>query len=151
MMLSFVIVLLLLKKYAWKPILEALHSRGESIESALQAAKEAKEEMARLKASNDDLLKEARFERDAMLKEAKEIKDKIIGQAEGEAKTKADAIVAKAVEDIEMEKKAAMTELKGQVASISLEIAEKVLRHKLSDSKEQVALVDSLVKEIHLS
>lgn len=151
MMLSFAIVLFLLKKFAWKPILAALHAREESIDSALKASKEAKEEIAKLKASNEDLLREARSERDAMLKEAKEIKDKIITGAENEAKTKADAIVAKALEDIGNEKKAAMAELKGQVASISLEIAEKVLRQKLSDSKEQTALVDSLVKEINLS
>lgn len=151
MMLSFAIVLFFLKKFAWKPILAALHAREESIDSALKASKEAKEEIAKLKASNEDLLREARSERDAMLKEAKEIKDKIITGAENEAKTKADAIVAKALEDIGNEKKAAMAELKGQVASISLEIAEKVLRQKLSDSKEQTALVDSLVKEINLS
>lgn len=151
MLLSFSIVLFLLKKYAWKPILTALQSREDSIENALQAAKEAKEEMAKLKASNEDLLKEARFERDAMLKEAKTIQERIVGQAETEAKTKADAIMAKAIEEIGMEKKSAMAELKNQVANISLDIAEKVVRQKLSDSKEQSDLVDKLVKEINLS
>jgi F-type H+-transporting ATPase subunit b len=151
MTLSFLIVLFLLKKYAWKPILEGLRSREEGIASALDAAKEAKEEMARLKASNEDLLKEARNERDLMLKEAKEIREKTIAKAEQEAKEKADAILARATADIENEKLAAMTELKNQVADISLDIAEKILRKKLSDDSEQKALIDDLVKDINLS
>lgn len=151
MTLSFLIVFMLLKKYAWKPILNGLKTREDNIESALRSAKEAKEEMARLKANNEDLLKEARNERDLMLKEAKEIKDKLISTAESEARVKADAIVAKAMDDIEMEKKAAVNELKNQVAAISLEIAEKVVRQKLGDQKAQSDLVDSLVKEINLS
>ena len=142
---------MLLKKYAWKPILNGLKQREDNIESALRSAKEAKEEMARLKANNEDLLKEARNERDLMLKEAKEIKDKLVSTAESEARVKADAIVAKAMEDIELEKKAAVNELKNQVAAFSLEIAEKVVRQKLGDQKAQSDLVDSLVKEINLS
>ncbi len=151
MTLSFLIVFMLLKKYAWKPILNGLKQREDNIESALRSAKEAKEEMARLKANNEDLLKEARNERDLMLKEAKEIKDKLVSTAESEARVKADAIVAKAMEDIELEKKAAVNELKNQVAALSLEIAEKVVRQKLGDQKAQSDLVDSLVKEINLS
>ncbi|MDA0714404.1 MAG: F0F1 ATP synthase subunit B [Bacteroidetes bacterium] len=151
MTLSFLIVFMLLKKYAWKPILNGLKQREDNIESALRSAKEAKEEMARLKANNEDLLKEARNERDLMLKEAKEIKDKLVSTAESEARVKADAIVAKAMEDIELEKKAAVNELKNQVAAFSLEIAEKVVRQKLGDQKAQSDLVDSLVKEINLS
>jgi len=151
MTLTFLIVLFLLKKLAWRPILDALHSREQSIESALEAAKEAKEEMARLQASNEDLLKEARNERDLMLKEAKEIREKTIAKAEQEAKEKADAILARATADIENEKLAAMTELKNQVGEISLNIAEQVLRKKLSDDNEQKALIDDLVKDINLS
>jgi F-type H+-transporting ATPase subunit b len=151
MTITFLIVLFLLKKMAWKPILEALHKREESIESALRSAKEAKEEMARLQASNQDLLKEARNERDKMLKEAKEIREKTIAKAEQEAKVKADAILARATAEIENEKLAAMTELKNQVASISLDIAEKVLRNKLSDDNAQKDLIDDLVKDINLS
>ncbi|NNC83103.1 MAG: F0F1 ATP synthase subunit B [Flavobacteriales bacterium] len=151
MTLTFLIVLFLLKKMAWRPILDALRQREENIESALQSAKEAKEEMARLKASNEDLLKEARNERDKMLKEAKEIREKTIAKAEQEAKEKAQAIMDRATADIHNEKMAAMTELKNQVADISLDIAEKVLRKKLADDNEQKALIDDLVKDINLS
>lgn len=151
MTISFVIVLILLKKFAWKPILEGLRKREEGIASALESAKAAKEEMARLQASNEDLLKEARNERDIMLKEAKEIREKTISRAEQEAKEKADAIIAKASEEIQNEKMAAMTELKNQVAEISLDIAEKVLRKKLSDEDAQRDLVNGLVQEINLS
>ena len=151
MTVTFLIVLFLLKKFAWRPILDALHAREDSIESALAAAKEAQEEMARLQASNEDLLKEARNERDLMLKEAKEIREKTIATAASEAKEKADAILAKATADIHNEKLAAMTELKNQVAEISLSIAEEVLRKKLSNDDEQKALIDNLVKDINLS
>ncbi len=151
MTLSFLIVLFLLKKFAWKPILEGLRKREEGIASALESAKAAKEEMARLQASNEDLLKEARTERDALLKEAKEIREKTIAKAEQEAKAKADVIIAKATEEIQNEKLSAMTELKNQVAEISLDIAEQVLRKKLSDDTEQKALITDLVKDINLS
>jgi len=149
--LSFLIVFALLRKFAWGPILEGLRSREEGIASALDAAKEAKEEMARLQASNQDLLKEARAERDAMLKEAKEIREKTIASAEQDAKVKADAILAKATAEIQNEKNAAMADLKNQVATLSLDIAEKVLRSKLSDDSAQKTLVDDLVKDINLS
>lgn len=151
MTLSFLIVMFLLKKFAWKPILEGLKTREEGIASALESAKAAKEEMARLQASNEDLLKEARAERDAMLKEAKEIRENTISRAESEAKEKADAIIAKATAEIENEKLAAMTELKNQVADISLGIAEQVLRKKLADDSEQKELMDKLVKDVNLS
>lgn len=151
MTLSFLIVMFLLKKFAWKPILEGLRKREEGIASALESAKAAKEEMARLQANNEDLLKEARAERDALLKEAKEIREKTIAKAATEAKEKADAILAKATADIQNEKMAAMTELKNQVAEISLGIAEEVLRKKLSSDDEQKALIDNLVKDINLS
>ncbi len=151
MTVTFLIVLFLLKKFAWRPILDALHAREDSIESALAAAKEAKDELARLQASNEDLLKEARNERDLMLKEAKEIREKTIAKAASEAKETADAILAKATADIHHEKMAAMTELKNQVAEISLGIAEEVLRKKLSSDDEQKALIENLVKDINLS
>jgi F-type H+-transporting ATPase subunit b len=151
MTLSFLVVFFMLKKFAWKPILEGLRTREEGISSALEAAKEAKEEMAKLQASNEDLLKEARAERDALLKEAKEIREKTIAAAAAEAKEKADAILAKATAEIQNEKVAAMAELKNQVGEISLDIAERVLRVKLSDDKAQQDLVDRLVKDINLS
>lgn len=151
MTVTFLIVLFLLKKFAWRPILDALHAREDSIDSALAAAKEAKEEMARLQASNEDLLKEARNERDLMLKDAKEIREKTIALAASEAKEKADAILAKATADIHNEKLAAMTELKNQIGEISLGIAEEVLRKKLSNDDEQKSLIENLVKDINLS
>jgi F-type H+-transporting ATPase subunit b len=151
MTVTFLIVLFLLKKFAWRPILDALHAREDSIESGFGAGKEAKEEMARLQASNEDLLKEARNERDLMLKEAKEIREKTIAKAASEAKETADAILAKATADIHNEKLAAMTELKNQVAEISLGIAEEVLRKKLSSDDEQRTLIENLVKDINLS
>ena len=151
MTVTFLIVLFLLKKFAWRPILDALRAREDSIESALASAKEAKEEMARLQASNEDLLKEARHQRDLMLKEAKEIREKTIAKAASEAKEKADDILAKATADIQNEKLAAMTDLKNQVAEISLDIAEQVLRKKLSSDDEQQSLIKNLVKDINLS
>lgn len=151
MLLAFTIVLILLRKYAWNPILKLLNDREKSIEEALDAAKRAKEEMANLQASNEELLKEARNERDILLKEAKETKNAIVAKAEEEAKSKAEAIVLKAKADIENEKLAAMNELKNQVATISLAIAEKVLRKELEDGNKQKALITDLVKDINLS
>jgi len=151
MTVTFLILLFLLKKFAWRPILDGLESREQTISEALESAKAAKEEMARLKASNEDLLREARDERDAILKEARELKASIVSKAEGEAKTKADAIVARAMEDIENEKNAAMPELKNQVAAISLDIAEKVVKKDLSSDSAQKELVDGLIKDMNLS
>jgi F-type H+-transporting ATPase subunit b len=151
MLLTFSIVLFILRKKAWGPIMSALSDREESIQGALDAAKEAKEEMARLQASNEDLLRAARDERDAMLKEAREMKTSIVSKAEAEAREKADLIVAKAMEDIQNEKKAAMTELKNQVAEISLDIAEKVIRKDLATDSAQKGLVDELIKDMKLS
>ncbi|MFT4661614.1 MAG: F-type H+-transporting ATPase subunit b [Patiriisocius sp.] len=149
--LAFLIVLFLLKKMAWKPILDGLSAREKSIAEALESAKEAKEEMARLQASNEDLLKEARMEREALLKEAREMKNSIVAKAETEAKGKADGIVKKAMADIEQEKKAAMSELKTQVAEFSLQIAEKVVKKKLDSATEQMELVDSLMGDLKLN
>lgn len=151
MTLSFLIVFFLLKKLAWKPILGALKEREDSIESALKSAEEAKEEMARLQASNEDLVKEARIERERLIKEAKEIRDNTIATAKDEAKAQADAIMDKARVDIEIEKKAAMAELKGQVAQFSLDIAEKILRKELENDSAQKDLVDELVKNIEMN
>jgi len=151
MTLAFLIVFFVLKAKAWGPILDALHAREDKIESALEAAKEAKEEMARLQASNEGLLLQAREERDAMLKEAREIKADIIAKAEATATQRAEGIAARAMEDIELQKKAVMTDLKNQVAEYSLNIAEKVIKKDLSADSAQTALIDELVKDINLS
>ena len=148
---SFLIVLLILKKMAWKPILEGLKKREESIAGALRTAEEAKEEMAALKASNEELLTKARAERDTMLKEAREAKDAIIAEAKSNAKLEGDKMVAQAKETIKMEKVAAMNELKKQVAALSIEVAEKIVKEKLSEDSKQKELVDNLIEEVTLN
>ena len=139
--LAFVILLFLLKKFAWKPILDAVNEREQGIKDALDSAEQAKQEMANLQAENEKLLKEARAERDAMIKEARDIKNKMIIDAKEEAKGEADKMVAQAQAAIESEKKAAIADLKNQVASLSLEIAEKVVRGYLSSDDKQQNLV----------
>lgn len=151
MAVSFLIVLFLLKKYAWKPILSSLKSREESIENALNEAEKARAEMANLKSDNEALLKEARIERDAMLKEARDMRDNTVNEAKTKAKDEAEKIIAAAKEAIHNEKQAAMTELKNQVANLSIQIAEKVIKGELSDETKQRALVNSLLDEVKLN
>jgi F-type H+-transporting ATPase subunit b len=145
--LLFIALLLLLKKFAWKPILNAVNEREQGIKDALDSAQKAKEEMANLQADNEKLLKEARAERDAMLKEARDIKNKMISDAKDEAKVEADKMVAQAQAAIESEKKAAIADLKNQVATLSLNIAEKVVKQNLATDDKQQELVKSLLEE----
>jgi len=149
--LLFVALILLLKKFAWKPILDAVNEREQGIKDALDSAEQAKQEMANLQADNEKLLKEARAERDAMLKEARDIKNKMINDAKEEAKGQADKMVAQAQAAIESEKKAAIADLKNQVASLSLEIAEKVVRENLSSDDKQQKLVKNLLDDSSLN
>ncbi len=149
--LLFVVLMLLLRKFAWKPILNAVNEREDSIKEALDSAEDAKREMAKLKSSNEDLLNEARADRDAMLKEAKEIKDKIVGDAKATANEEAEKIVVAARESIQHEKMAAITDLKNQVALLSIEIAEKILKDELSSADKQKAIIDNVVKDINLN
>ncbi len=151
MTLAFLIVLFVLTKFAWKPILASLKEREDSIEDALQAAEEAKKEMAALKAKNEELLKKAREERDVMLADARKIKEQIIGEAREKANKEASIIVEDAREQINSEKQAALVELKNLIATYSIQIAEKVLQQELSDSKKQQAYVDKLLKETNLN
>ena len=148
--LILVVLILLLKKFAWKPILDSLNSREEGIRNALASAEKAKMEMQNLHADNEKLLNEARAQRDAMLKEAREIKEKIVGEAATEAKEKADKIVANAQVVIENEKNAAMVDLKNQVATLSIEIAEKVIREQLSTTEKQHKLVEDMLADVTL-
>jgi len=143
----FVLLVLLLKKFAWKPILNAVNEREQGIKDALDSAQKAKEEMANLQADNEKLLKEARAERDAMLKEARDIKNKMISDAKDEAKVEADKMVAQAQAAIESEKKAAIADLKNQVATLSINIAEKVVKQSLATDDKQQELVKSLLEE----
>lgn len=149
--LLFVALVLLLKKFAWKPILDAVNEREQGIKDALDSAEQAKQEMANLQADNEKLLKEARAERDAMLKEARDIKNKMINDAKEEAKGEADKMVAQAQAAIESEKKAAIADLKNQVASLSLEIAEKVVKENLASDDKQQKLVKSLLDDSSLN
>ncbi|MCF1420952.1 F0F1 ATP synthase subunit B [Mangrovimonas futianensis] len=150
-LLLFVGLVLLLRKFAWKPILDAVEKRESGIEDALKAAENAKLEMQNLQADNDRLLKEARAEREAMLKEAREIKAKMVADAKDEAQVQANQMIEAAQSAIESEKRLAMTELKNQVATLSLEIAEKVVREELSSKDKQMDLVESMLGETTLN
>ena len=147
----FIALILLLKKFAWKPILDSVNDREVGIKDALDSAEKAKLEMQNLKADNEKLLKEARAEREAMLKEARDIKNKMIEDAKGEAQAEASKLISQAQSTIESEKKAAIAELKSQVATLSIEIAEKVVREELSNKQKQVKLVESMLGEAKLN
>ena len=149
--LLFVGLLFLLKKYAWGPILSAVNEREEGIKSALSAAEKAKKEMENLQADNQKLLKEARAEREAMLKEARELKEKMIDDAKGEAKQEAAKLITMAQAAIDTEKKAAISDLKSQVADLSISIAEKVLGEELSSNEKQEKLVESMLDDAGLN
>jgi len=150
-MILFVLLLLLLKKFAWGPILSALNDREEGIKNALDAAENAKLEMQNLQADNQKLLQEARTEREAMIKEAREIKEAMISDAKEEAKTEADKMITSAQAAIESEKKAAIVEIKNQVASLSIDIAEKVVKSELADKDKQLKLVESMLNDATLN
>ncbi len=147
----FIALIFLLRKFAWGPILKAVNDREESIEEALKSAEEAKLKLADLKADNEVLLNEARAERDAMLKEAREIKDGIVADAKGLASKESEKIIASARESIQHEKMAAITELKNQVAGLSIDIAEKILKDELSSAEKQKSIIDNVVKDIVLN
>jgi len=151
MLIIFGIVLFILRKFAWKPILNALKDREESIAQALNSAEEAKKEVAGLKADNDRIIAEARQEKNIILKEAKEIKDKIIAEAKEKATEETNKNIVLAKQQIEAEKNAAINELKKQVAELSVLIAEKVIRKELSNKAEQEKMVDGLIDEIKLN
>lgn len=151
MTISFLVVLFVLKKYAWKPILDILKEREDSIEKALNEAKRAREELIFLKAANQDLLNEARAERDRILKEAKEMKNAIIAEAKTKAKEEAEKVIESAREAINNEKKAAIAEIKDQVAVLSIKIAEKILKIELSEDKKQKDLISNLLEDIKLN
>ena len=147
----FLLLLVLLGKYAWKPILNAIKTREEGIEKALASAESALNDMRELKSNNEKILAEARNERDALIKEAREAKDSIINEAKSKAQKEADRIMAAARDQIINEKNAAVTELKNQVATLSIEIAEKILRSELSSDEKQKTLVNNLMKDVNLN
>lgn len=147
----FLALLFLLRKFAWKPILNAVNEREQKISDSLDQAEKAKEEMKALQAKNEDLLKEARAERDAMIKDAKETASKMIDEAKNAAKEEGAKLLASARTTIEAEKSAAISELKTQVAAFSLEIAEKVIKGELASDDKQKALADKLAEDINLN
>jgi len=149
--LIFLVLVFLLAKFAWKPILRMVEERTKNIEDALNSAENAKKEMAGLKAENEQIMKEARAERDKIVREAREMKDKIIEESKETAKAEADKILAQARQLIDDEKRAAMNELKNQVASLSIEIAEKILTKELSDKKKQAELIDDILQQSNLN
>ena len=147
----FLLLVFILKKFAWKPILDAVEKRSDSIEKAINAANEAKASIEQLNIERDKIKKESLAERDALLKEARDTKNKIISDAKAKAKQETDKILSDAREVIKNEKMAAITELKNQVAILSLEIAEKIVKDQLSSNDKQKALVDALVKDVNLN
>lgn len=149
--LAFVILMFLLKKFAWGPILKGVQEREESITESLKSAEKAREDMAAMQSKNEDLLREARIERDKILKEARDAKDSIISESKGKAQEEADKIIASARENIQHEKMAAISELKNQVATLSIEIAEKILKEHLGDEQKQKELVNNLMDDVNLN
>ena len=146
-----VVLIVVLGKFAWKPIINALEAREEGIADALAAAENAKREMANLKTDNERLLKEARAERDAMIKEAREIKESLIAEAKEEAQAQVEKMISQAKVAIEGEKQAALSELKNQVSSLSIEIAEKLMKDQLGNKEAQTKLVEKMLDEVKLN
>lgn len=149
--IAFLLLMFVLGKFAWKPVLAAIKEREQSIDEALNKAELAKQEMARLTSQNEELMKEARAERDLILKEAKTLKDNILNEAKTQAHNEGSKLIEKAKIEIENQKKAALAELKNQVSTLSLDIAERVLRNQLQDKAKQEDLVANLLKDVELN
>lgn len=147
----FLAVLVILRVFVWTPILSALKTREFQIEDSLRAAEDAKDEMEQIKMDNEYLLQEARIERDQIIKEAREEATHIVDRAKAETSDITQKMIHDARDAIETERKAAVKEIKGLIASLSIEVAEKVLREKLSDDKSQKDLVDKFIEEIEIN
>ncbi|HEX2898480.1 MAG TPA: F0F1 ATP synthase subunit B [Bacteroidia bacterium] len=150
-LIIFLILVMLLKKFAWKPILGALKAREEGIQSSIDEAKQIRSEMANLKAENETLLAQARAEREAMLKEARTMGEEIVAKSHRDAEAEYKRMVEKALEDIRSEKMRALTDVKNQVAKLSIEVAEKILRQELSSTKTQEDVVNRFVNDMNLN
>ncbi len=151
MTISFVILMFLLRKFAWKPILTGIKSREDRIEQALASAKEAEQRMAQLQSDNEKLLIEARKERDQMLKDARDARERMIAEAKGEAKEEAGRMIQQAREAIKNEQARVMTDLRNEVARLSVDIAEKILREKLEEGGKHEAIVQRSLDEIRMN
>ncbi len=146
--LIFTLFFLVLKKFAWKPILNAVKERDEMIKGSLVSAEKARKEMVKLQGDNEAILKKAREEREGIIKEARDVRDKLIAEAKGKASQEAEKLVEKARADIEMEKTKALTSIREQVAILSIDIASKLLGEKLKQTGKQQKLIDNYLKDI---
>jgi len=151
MTISFLLLVLILGKYAWKPILKSINKRNQSIEDALAAAEKAREEMAKLMTDNEKILLEAKAQREEILKEARTFSENIISDAKNAAKSDIEKMKEQARIDINNEKTAALSQIKNQVAEISIQIAEKLLRKNLEDKEKQEQLIDDILKDVNLN
>lgn len=150
-MLAFLIVVFVLKKYAWKPILQSLNDREKTIGDSLATAERIKAEMAQMKSENEALLVKAREERSQMLKEARDMKEKIINEARDQAKIEGGKIITDAQAAIEQQKMAAITEVKNQIGKLVIEVSEKILRRQLENKPEQEKYIRQLASEVKLN
>lgn len=150
-LIIFSILLFVLRKYAWRPVNNAVKTREQTIRAALQSAENAKKEMEKLKSDNERILLEAKNERDAIMKEARDVKEKFIAEAKKTADEEAKKMINVARKTIENERASVISDIKEQIARLSVDVAEKVLREKLKDEKEGRELVDRLLKEIELN
>ena len=148
MTIAFGLLLWILGKFAWKPIMKGLKEREESIDEALNQANKAREEMKELKFSNEQLLKEAKEERDNILRDARHVRDSLIEEAKDKANAEANRIVENAKASIENEKMAALTDIKNQLAELSIEIAEKIIRAELAEKGKHKELIDRMINEV---
>ena len=147
----FIVFFILLRKFAWKPILGAVKGREDSINEALSSAETARREMQNLTAENERILQEARLERDSLLKEAREMREKMIADSKADAQAEGARMIEQAKIAILAEKNAAMAELKSQVSSLSLSIAEKVLKDELSNKEAQTKLIENMLGDVKLN
>ena len=147
----FIILLLVLRKFAWKPIMDAVNEREVTIVDSLNQAKLARQEVQNLKAENENIIREAKIERDNILKEAREIKERIVGEAKSIAQTEADKIIDQAKQSIQAEKSAAMADIENQIGSLSVTIAESILKQKLDNDGAQNALVENILNKSNLN
>jgi F-type H+-transporting ATPase subunit b len=150
-LLAFLIVFLILKKFAWKPILTTLNERERGIADSIAAADRVKAEMAQMKNENEKLMQQAREERGAMLKEAKQMSEQIVAKAKEDTRVIADKMIADAQQQIQQQKMAAMTDVKNQIGNLAVDVAEKVLRQQLSSEAAQNALNSLLIQDIKLN
>lgn len=146
----FILFFLILRKFAWKPILSAVNARDEMIKGSLASAENARKEMLKLQSDNEAILKKAREEREGILKEARDIRDRLIAEAKGKASEEAEKLVEKAKAGIEREKAMALADIREQVTSLSIEIASKLLGEKLQKTGEQEKLIENYLKDVNL-